>query len=195
MSLKPALPLTHGCFATYGCGNHTEFSSCHAERQLPNNRWSWLLWSTRRPAWCAPWMLHQGRELALERAASRRLSAPGERFRRCISMQLQAQPAASLTWPSALFACTKASEAWEARMSRSSFTALSSATTWSTKDWQSSGLSQLDQITTELRAVELDCDTCASQAFDASLEGDKALGHVKSGWHAYKGSSSSYVPV
>ena len=52
-------------------------------------RWSWLPWSTRRPAWCAPWMLHQGSEPALERAASRRLSAQGERFRRCISLQSQ----------------------------------------------------------------------------------------------------------
>ena len=45
-------------------------------------RWSWLPWSTRRLAWCAPWMLHQGREPALERAASRRSSAQGERLLR-----------------------------------------------------------------------------------------------------------------
>ena len=63
------------------------------KKAAADHRWSWLLLSTRRPAWCAPWMLHQGSEPALERAASQRLSAQGERFRRCISMQSQGTPA------------------------------------------------------------------------------------------------------
>ena len=53
----------------------------------------------------------------------------------------------------------------------------------------------MDQVTAELRAVELDPDTPASQASDASLEGEKALGHEERGRHAYKRSSSADVPV
>ena len=124
-------------------GTTCEVFSCYAKRQPLNHRWSWLLLSTRRPAWCAPWMLHQGSEPALERAASQRLSAQGERFRRCISMQSQGHARSNFHMAQHFVRLHKeASEAWKAQAVMVELHCPELCyVSWSTSDWQSSGLS------------------------------------------------------